>query len=185
MNIFKVSSLLLVLGCGSILADICQQKNCQRGNCPPDWRKDGESCYFITEKMTWNNAKSLCSEYGATLGIPNSQSEQEFIWEFFLQKIQDTPTQDLWLGVMNTKGNWNDARRSDASGSYENWAAGQPDGFGLTTQYCTAMWGDRGGKWDDQPCYRENYAVCQLPVPVTNTPLFCLSTGYDGRLISQ
>ncbi|XP_033625599.1 lithostathine-1-like [Asterias rubens] len=185
MNIFKVSSLLLGLGCGSILADICQQKNCQRGNCPPNWRKDGASCYFITEKMTWNNATSFCPKYGATLGIPNSQSEHEFIWEFFLQKIQDTTTgPDLWIGVINPKGNLYDARRSDASGSYENWAANQPDAS--SDSHCVSMWGDRGGKWDDKPCNRENYAVCKLPVPVTtNTPLFCLYTGDDGRLGSQ
>ncbi|XP_033625756.1 C-type lectin domain family 6 member A-like [Asterias rubens] len=182
MNIFKVSSLLLILGCGSILAGICQQKNCQHGNCPPDWRKDGASCYFIiTEKMTWNNAKSLCTEYGATLGIPNSQSAQEFIWEFFLQKIEDTTTPNLWIGLIKAKGHW-DGLLSNTSGSYKNWAAGQPDSIYL---YCAAMWGDRGGKWDDQPCYRENYAVCELPVPVTNTPLFCLYTGDDGRLSSQ
>ena len=133
--------------------------------------------------MTWNNAKSLCSEYGATLGIPNSQSEHEFIWEFFLQNIQDTPTPDLWIGFINTKGNWDDARRSDASGSYENWAAGQPDGFAYYV--CTAMWAEHDGKWDDQYCLHDLNAVCELPVPVTNTPLFCLYTGDDGRLNSQ
>ncbi|XP_071784769.1 echinoidin-like [Asterias amurensis] len=182
MNIFKVSSLLLGLSCGSILADICQQKNCQRGNCPPDWRKDGASCYFITEKMTWTEAESFCSEYGATLGIPNSQSEQEFIWEFFLQKIQDIPTPDLWIGFINTKGNLDDARRSNATGSYENWAASQPDGAAYYV--CTAMWSNYDGKWDDQHCLKVKNAVCELLVPVTNTPLFCLHTGDDGRLKS-
>ena len=53
--------------------------------CPTDWQQYGESCYLlITQRMNWIEANEICINSNAALAVPNSKTEQTFIWSMFL-----------------------------------------------------------------------------------------------------
>ncbi len=87
----SVEFVLLVLGiCGGrLFAEIC----------PPNWHQHGKSCYFvITDTLDWYGARNSCVDFGANLAVPNSQSEQTFIWELSLNNNSDGLS--LWIGCI-------------------------------------------------------------------------------------
>ena len=131
MRIGQVLSLVLVVNCGRLLAKIC----------PLYWHRNGESCYFIIkDKMDWYKARSTCVESRANLLIPNSKSEQDYIWELVLKEFDQIPDASLWIGC-NEEGNWQHCPLKGEPNAYENWADGQPEGG-----ECGALWSDKHGK---------------------------------------
>ena len=174
MRIGQVLSLVLVVNCGRLLAKIC----------PLDWHRNGESCYFIIkDKMDWYHANRTCAKSRGNLLIPNSKSEQDYIWELFLKGFDQTPDASLWIGCndIEEEGNWQHCPLKGETNAYENWAEEEPNNNNYEAD-CGSLWVARNGKWDDYPCNAERYAVCETTV--SNTPKFCLQTGKDGRLVS-
>ena len=112
--------LLFLVGCYTTLAAIC----------PTDWQRYGESCYFlITQPMNWYDANDTCFKSHATLAVPNSQTEQTFIWEMFLEFFNaTTPTKGLWIGCNDIQeaGKWQHCPLKDESDVYQNWEEGRP-----------------------------------------------------------
>ena len=155
--------------------------------CPPDWHRYGESCYFIIkDKMDWYKARSTCVESRANLAIPNLQSEQDYIWKLYLKQFDQNPFTDLWIGCndIEVEGTWQDCPLRGEPDAYENWADREPNN--LFDEDCGSMVVAKNGNWDDKLCSSSIYqfhAVCERPI--TNTPVLCLQTGNDGRLISQ
>ncbi|XP_033630285.1 CD209 antigen-like protein E [Asterias rubens] len=123
MRIVQVLSLVLGVYCGRLLAEIC----------PPDWHRYGESCYFIIkDKMDWYQANRTCAESRANLAIPNSQSEQDYIWELFLKEPDLTTNDHLWIGCNDIleEGNWQYCPlNGDDTKAYENWADEEPNDY--------------------------------------------------------
>ncbi|XP_071797655.1 echinoidin-like [Asterias amurensis] len=157
MRIVQVLSLVLGVYCGRLLAEIC----------PPDWHRYGESCYFIIkDKMDWYQANRTCAESRANLAIPNSQSEQDDIWELFLKEPDLTPDDHLWIGCndIEEEGNWQHCPlKGDDTKAYENWADEEPNDYN-GGEDCCVQDKRRGGTWNDDDCEASNCAVCKLPV---------------------
>ncbi len=149
MRISQVLSFVLGVYCGRLLAEMC----------PPDWHRYGESCYFIiTDRMDWHEANRTCAESRANLAVPNSQSEQDNIWELFLKDY-------LWIGCndIEEEGNWQHCPMKGEINAYENWANGEPNAFNnLEDCGAEAEWSN--GKWIDSHCRNHYYAVCKMPV---------------------
>ncbi|XP_071784869.1 C-type lectin domain family 10 member A-like [Asterias amurensis] len=174
MHVNQVFGLVLGVYCGHLLAEAC----------PPDWHRYGESCYYIIkDKMDWYQARSTCAESRASLAIPNSKSEQEYIWELFLKGFDQTPDASLWIGCndIEKEGNWKHCPLKGETKAYENWQDGEPNDY-ESGEDCGKMGSYFHGKWNDNTCNEENYAVCEITF--SKTPKFCLQTGKDGRLVS-
>ncbi|XP_028988444.1 macrophage mannose receptor 1-like [Betta splendens] len=88
------------------------------GNCPETWKKFNSKCYsIITEKETWEGARSQCKAKGGNLVSILSRHEQVFL----AMEMAKAPTTDLWIGAHNKHGKfvWTDGRRM----SYTNWGS--------------------------------------------------------------
>ena len=174
MNIIQPIFVLCVcFGC--MLAEIC----------PPDWQRYGESCYFIiTDMMDWYEANRTCAESRANLAIPTSQSEQDYIWELFMNEFDQTPGTSLWIGCndIEEEGKWQHCPLNGETKGYENWADGEPNN--MPQSDCVKMWDTGNGQWDDTLCSRKDeYAVCERHVK--NTLVSTTQTDIIGRLTPQ
>ncbi|XP_033627306.1 mannose-binding protein-like [Asterias rubens] len=113
--------------------------------------------------MDWYEANRTCAESRANLAIPTSQSEQDYIWELFMNEFDQTPSTSLWIDCndIEEEGKWQHQ-------GYGNWANGEPNNGGDSD--CVKMWDTRNGQWDDTQCSRKDiYAVCMQHVK--NTPV--------------
>ena len=156
MHIAQVLILVLCVYCARLMSEFC----------PPDWHRYGESCYFIIkDKMDWYQANRTCAESRANLAIPNSQSEQDNIWELFLKEPDLTPDDHLWIGCNDIleEGNWQHCPLKGETNAYENWAYGEPNNLG-DGEDCGVQDKMRGGTWNDDHCENSHFAVCELPV---------------------
>ncbi|XP_071789713.1 hepatic lectin-like [Asterias amurensis] len=171
MNIIQVIFALYVCSC-HILADIC----------PPDWHRYDESCYFIiTSMMNWFEANRTCAKSRANLAIPNSQSEENYIYrEFFQKNFDQTQGAELWIGCndIEEEGKWQDCPLTGETNGYENWGIGEPSD--QEKRYnCGQVWRDQ---WDDTNCYYSRYAICERHV---STPVSTTLPDINGRLTPQ
>ncbi|XP_033625712.1 low affinity immunoglobulin epsilon Fc receptor-like [Asterias rubens] len=134
--------------------------------------------------MNWYQAKHTCGESRANLVIPNSQSEQNYIWELILNKFNQTPATDLWIGCndIEEEGNWQHCPLKGEINAYENWANMEPNNDGGAD--CGALRVSRRGQWDDQQCtHYVNYALCEIPA--INTPVSSPLMNNPRRLTPQ
>ena len=168
--------LLFLVACYTTLAAIC----------PTDWQRYGESCYFlITQPMNWYDANDTCFKSHATLAVPNSQTEQTFIWEMFPELLKGTkPTRSLWIGCNDLQevGNWQHCPLKNESDVYQNWEEGRPGNN--AEKNCVVMSRFSAGQWRNLYCTRTKYATCERPLDTT-TPVFCLQAGSNGRVESH
>ncbi|XP_071789717.1 perlucin-like protein [Asterias amurensis] len=174
MRVFHVLSFVLLVYCEYLLAEIC----------PPDWHRYGESCYFIiTDMMDWYEANRTCAESRANLAIPTSQSEQDYIWELFMNEFDQTPDTSLWIGCndIEEEGKWQPCPLKGNNKGYQNWANGEPNNGGDSD--CGQMWLALNGQWDDNQCsYPYVNAVCKQHV---STPVSTTLPDINGRLTPQ
>ncbi|XP_071805936.1 lectin BRA-3-like [Asterias amurensis] len=176
MNLALV--LLLLVGCYEALAAICPTDS--------DWQRYGESCYFITQRMNWAEANETCIKSNAALAVPNSKTEQTFIWSMFLDFFTGSqPTRHLWIGCYFNQeaGGWQKCPLRNASNTYENWKEGNPENDEPATD-CAVMNWKYNGQWGDRPCSNTMFAICELQVDIT-LHSFCIKTGPGGRIKSQ
>ncbi len=153
--------------------------------CLTNWQRYGESCYFIiTDMMDWYEANRSCVESQANLAIPNSQSEQDYIWALYLKELDQIPDTNLWIGCndIEEEGKWQHCPVKGDTNEYENWWDGEPNNGGDSD--CGQMWYAVNGQWDDTLCSRKDvHAVCERHVKDT-TVSTTLATIYD-RLTPQ
>ena len=173
MIIFEYMLLVLCIG-GGLFAEIC----------PPDWHRYGESCYFIKTdiKMDWYQANRTCEDLGATLAVPTSRSEQDFIWE--ISKKSNPDEKSLWFGCYKEAGEWrNCPQKGNSMRAFENWDDNEPQ----PGSDCGLLWAAFDGKWGSYDCTsRTKYAICELhAVEKGDTQVFSLDTGKDGRLSTR
>ncbi|XP_038044167.1 uncharacterized protein LOC119718819 [Patiria miniata] len=136
--------------------------------------------------MDWYQANRTCAESRAKLAVPNSQDEQEFLWEFFLSAFDQNPTGDLWIGCndIEVEGTWKYCPLRDGANAYQNWDNREPNDKGdVRYADCGHMKTITDGKWDDHPCSNRKYAACERPIQ-KETTLFCLETNPAGRIAS-
>ncbi|XP_071789718.1 hepatic lectin-like [Asterias amurensis] len=138
--------------------------------CPPDWHRYGESCYFIiTVEMDWFEANRTSAESRAIIAIPNSQSEENYIYrELFQKNVDQTQGAELWIGCndIEEEGKWQHCPLKGETNGYENWVVGEPNNHNGAD--CMHIWNDQ---WDDTICYYSKYAICERHVstPVSTT----------------
>ena len=167
--------LLLLVWCYTTMAAIC----------PTDWQRYGESCYLlITESMSWADAKTSCLKSNAALAVPNSNTEQTFIWSAFLKIFNGEPTDNLWIGCYfnSVAGGWQHCPLRDVPDTFEHWRQEKPDSIG--NRVCVTMDKRDNGRWNNEKCSYIHFAICELQVDITPHS-FCLQTGPDGRIKSQ
>ncbi|XP_078585767.1 CUB and sushi domain-containing protein 1-like [Branchiostoma floridae x Branchiostoma japonicum] len=112
-------------------------------------------CYIVSDTMlNFAEAKMKCTEQG---GIPVIIEDQQ-MQEFLVQELS-VSNKDVWIGLtdLDVEGQfvWTDGSPL----AYSNWAPGEPNGD--HTKNCVHMWPLANFRWDDMPCGRNNYYVCQ------------------------
>ena len=114
----------------------------------------GKSCYsFVNESMTFDMALSTCTEMGGGLAVPDSLSEQQFIWEVFTQVVPDG---SVWIGCTDTEeeGKWvQPGEGGYVECSYSNWYPKEPNGHNAyPADDCASMQRSLKGRWNDHRC---------------------------------
>ncbi len=150
------------------------------GGCPLGWRQFGESCYMmVTDRpLRWSEAHQACHDAGSRLGIPNSQSENHFMWSWQLEVIRDPTTdyRNVWLGCTNTVSDglefYDDGRHD-----YKNLQDGQDLN---DTNCCCIKY--KHGQWALIGCQQKRSFVCERKM--CTRPKRCFSVnpaGYDNQ----
>ncbi|XP_033627303.1 hepatic lectin-like [Asterias rubens] len=130
--------------------------------------------------MVWYEANRTCAESRANIAIPNSQSEENYIYRKLFQKNFDQAQgAELWIGCndIEEEGKWQDCPLKGETNGYENWGIGEPSYGGDSD--CGHIWQDQ---WDDTDCYYPKYAICERHV---STPVSTTQTDINGRLTPQ
>ena len=139
--------------------------------CPEGWTSLNGGCYkFLTEKLTWVEAKEECEKLlGWLIEIVSEEQNDAIYKEGLRQKIDWA-----WIGLSDTakEGEW--VWTSGKKATFLNWAPKQPSNtnWGKVTEDCAAIslraktppgqpW-DAVKKWNDGPCNKYAGAtICQ------------------------
>ncbi|NXN51926.1 CLC2B protein, partial [Rynchops niger] len=61
--------------------------------CPDDWVGYRNVCYYLSrDEGSWEWSQEQCSSHGASLAMPKSQEEREFLWSHKGDPV-------YWLGL--------------------------------------------------------------------------------------
>ncbi|XP_055996994.1 perlucin-like protein [Ostrea edulis] len=153
----KVKTICTQTGCSSS----AKEKNDHTENdreCPKDWKTFSGNCYMLlSDKRTWDSAKSKCKTLKANLIDITSESENRWLYKTFTDWKHF-----LWMGATDRpkEGEW----RWSSSGkllTYNAWAKGAPnDPSGK--EDCGYIF-KSGGKftWSDTPCNGHAQTICK------------------------
>ncbi|XP_050396406.2 uncharacterized protein LOC126814966 [Patella vulgata] len=130
--------------------------------CDDGWHAYNGNCYKVhPEIKTWSLARDKCVSQGATLIMPKTQSEMDFI-----HTIRDV-TSSYWVGVSDLaiEGKWYWLDGTELTAEQSRFAPGQPAN---TTAWndCAFMANEQGSSlWSDVYCsayYQQRY-ICFKP----------------------
>uniref|UniRef100_A0AAY5JW03 C-type lectin domain-containing protein n=1 Tax=Esox lucius TaxID=8010 RepID=A0AAY5JW03_ESOLU len=129
--------------------------------CPYEWRKFGNSSYFIsTTKNNWENANQDCRNRGTKLVIINNQEEQKFLISLNI---------NTWIGLsdIDTEGTWRWVDGTPLTTAY--WGPQQPDNGGdpKVEEDCAEIvnWNrDPVKMWNDLTCNTELKWICEAVI---------------------
>ncbi|XP_025099663.1 perlucin-like protein [Pomacea canaliculata] len=147
-----------------LLLSLCATSSC---TCPPSWTAWRSSCYvFISQRLQWLEAASLCMVFGGHLAEINSRDENIFVRNM----ISSHNVFFSWLGINDIArdGQWV-LSSSGQPLTYWNWVAGEPNNAHGVTEACGGMY--RDGRWNDDECVRSRTftSVCERPQESTDT----------------
>ncbi|XP_060551311.1 lactose-binding lectin l-2-like [Ruditapes philippinarum] len=113
------------------------------------------SYLVVTEKKTWFDAKSHCSELGGHLLDIMSQDEHTLV-----DKLRAFET-DTWLGATVIKNTrifiWENGNKVDDY--FENWSSHEPNNA-KGNENCVKI--NKANVWVDTPCYEQWSSVCEF-----------------------
>ena len=69
--------------------------------CPCGWRQFGQSCYMIVTDtpLNWTQARQVCLDAWSDLAVPNSKTENDFIWKLHKEILKKYVKKlNMWLG---------------------------------------------------------------------------------------
>ncbi|XP_038063205.1 hepatic lectin-like [Patiria miniata] len=138
----------------------------------------GNSCYqLLTQTMTFDEALQACSAMGAGLVVPDSHSENQFIWEKFASNL--TTDGKVWIGCTDkhTEGRWMYAGDAGKECTFYCWAPGEPNILELE-EHCAQMWHFHAGKWVDFTCSAFATVICEY---YSSLEVTCRQADADGR----
>ncbi|XP_038063241.1 hepatic lectin-like [Patiria miniata] len=149
---------------------VCVHADCQ-------WQF-GNSCYqLLTGTMTFDKALQACSAMGAGLVVPNSQNENQFIWQ--MMKNHHPSIDEVWIGCTDkhTEDQWMYAADAGKECKFVSWATGEPNGQNLGED-CAQMWDSRAGQWVDIGCSAHASVFCEY---YSSLEVTCRQADADGR----
>uniref|UniRef100_A0A1I8AQU6 C-type lectin domain-containing protein n=1 Tax=Steinernema glaseri TaxID=37863 RepID=A0A1I8AQU6_9BILA len=125
---------------------------------------DKTRCYFLQVSMQFVNdvagARHYCDLTGGYLASIPSKEDNQIIVNNTRGKGQ------LWIGASNPgsgRYGWDD----NTTFGYANWAAGQPDNYGV--KKCV-MFDTTTGLWATEDCNKEMNYLCELLDPLAGQP---------------
>ncbi|XP_019618629.1 PREDICTED: sushi, von Willebrand factor type A, EGF and pentraxin domain-containing protein 1-like [Branchiostoma belcheri] len=131
-----------------------------RGACPEGSKVLGDVCYMVSNTTaTYRGAGDVCRLMGGQLVVVKNKETQDFI-------AANSDGKDLWIGLDDQldegQFKWSDGAALE---SFTYWAPGEPNDASTTSsQDCVHLWPLASFRWDDQPCDRMEYFVCQFSV---------------------
>jgi len=144
-------------------------------HCPTRWVLFSGLCYYFSSKdetATWEEAKNICKRMNkdATLAMPKSQKENNFLKKLNNLTEGSAVHPDLWLGGSDLEAEgvwkWVDGTEIPMSLQDANWAVGEPNNAYGGTQHCLAKY-FRGSRnfimqrfWDDAVCTAKKQFIC-------------------------
>lgn len=135
------------------------------------------------QNVTWEEARTLCSNLGGHLAIITSQEENNLV-QSLVSKAIGTPTSHYygaWIGCERRDNGWYWV--DDSKVNYTNWDTGQPDAAGGTECYGEII---VDGYWNDyHPYTKLDYFVCEWPEIDPGSPRFKWNPAFDIRLPSM
>ncbi|XP_042303972.1 hepatic lectin-like isoform X2 [Sceloporus undulatus] len=123
-----------------------------------EWEYFHGRCYFFsTQKVVWHIAKDHCEEKNSTLVVVHNVAEQNFL------QLQ-TKGERYWIGLNDLKaeGEWRWVDGTNYRTSFKNWKMGQPTDY-ERNEDCAEI--SVSGEWNDENCNRDNFYVCERPLP--------------------
>ncbi|XP_022092637.1 secretory phospholipase A2 receptor-like [Acanthaster planci] len=154
-------------------------------SCPPGWKKWNRSCFAVNiERMSWMEASDFCESKGSRLAVPNSQAENDFIWQTAVEQFQAESTRrnGVWIGCKKESAN----SSFMCSGGREkigftNWEADSP---GHEFPQCVVYFKRGNGKWTSNDCDPKGgkFAACEMSTP---PGMHCLTANASGRFVSD
>ena len=109
-----------------------------------------------SKARTFNDAKSLCREYYGDIASVRTDEENKEYLEL-CKKVSGKSEKTCWIGLTAPDYEWEDGNYV----TWSNWIEGKPD-YSIDEK-CTRMQLS-DGKWDDYPCNRQLYAICEKAV---------------------
>ncbi|XP_072170721.1 echinoidin-like [Diadema setosum] len=134
--------------------------------CPSSWRRNGNFCYrLFNEQRTWGAAENRCKTFrplnraicqGATAHLVSihSQSEQNFVYNYFRSKCGVQSDSRMWIGLNDIQREgtmvWSDGTQYN----FRAWLSGEPNNAGPTDNEDCVHIGLRlnPDKWNDIAC---------------------------------
>ncbi len=116
----------------------------------------GHTYYVSNNRMTWQNAKTLCQDKGGHLVTISDAAENNFVYQ--------NTTDKSWIGFTDQEeeGNWQWVTGEDVT--YTNWLPTEPNNSGNNEHYAHIRHREPFDQWNDNPNTSSNnpYAVLEF-----------------------
>ncbi|KAF0287403.1 Lectin BRA-2 [Amphibalanus amphitrite] len=127
-------------------------------SCPPGWRQQGSSCFFIPpQTATWLQAHHYCAllDGRARLGSVHPATHG-----LVRELVAASDSDRVWIGLIQLPGRrwgWVDGSPLD----YTDWRRGGPTFRG---EHCAHIYGPRNSLegWNDTECDRDRHFLCEI-----------------------
>ncbi|KAM7400364.1 hypothetical protein PAMA_004857 [Pampus argenteus] len=140
----------------------------QTPGCPPEFRKFGDSCYYLSsgaQRLNFDEANLFCTNISSHMLIINNKEEQQFVRNaiegkgYFWLGLTDREEEDVWKWVDGT------------IPVFKEWKPGQPDNWTHGHEQgedCAGL--IHNAKWNDFYCSDRIGFICEqasdVEVPV-------------------
>ncbi|XP_071791133.1 uncharacterized protein [Asterias amurensis] len=143
--------------------------------CPDGWVPYAESCYLGLDgsmKGDWTTAVMQCDQNNASIMVPSSDGENDFIDHSFQR--HDQSSFGVWINCNDAEveGEWNCYEDGQNPTEYRKWEPNQPDddrkqgdqdyGFMITSVYSTKL-DTVIGSWGDAWEVSVFFVICERP----------------------
>ncbi|XP_070570792.1 macrophage mannose receptor 1-like [Ptychodera flava] len=141
------------------LASLENSEDCERG-----WLKHGDGCYFISlsQKYTFDEARSQCHAMNSELVIIDNEAENSFLKNVFQQHGHYSVYIGMTKGRVNpyfSEGD-NPVWLDGTMVVYSDWDDGEPNDWN-NEESCIEMKAKRNGRWNDLRCSNKKGFVCE------------------------
>nr|AQY54448.1 immulectin 12 [Hepialus xiaojinensis] len=163
--------ILLILSCYLIAAITMNQES--EPTFRPDYKYvDSEAAFYRLNinPMNWTEARSTCQEEGASLVVPENQSEIDILVELIKSKSLDN-ARGVFMGIhdMFLTGTFLTINGQEMSEVFENWASDQPN---RKAGKANCVFLHRNSKYYDGKCKSKLPFICKKTLDtLTEQPL--------------